>query len=77
MPDRLTPSRLELQLEADIVAAPTVLEADCKRAELAAYQSRLGRFDEVRSTLAALKSFDRHISALVSSRWYLCSERKC
>ena len=54
MPDRLTPSRLELQLEADIVAASTALEADCKRAELAAYQARLGRFDEVRSTLSAL-----------------------
>ena len=39
MPDRLTPSRLELRLDADIVAASTALEADCKRAELAAYQA--------------------------------------
>jgi len=54
MPDRLKPSRIELQLEADIVAASTALEADCKQAELAAYQARLGRFDELRSTLFAL-----------------------
>jgi len=47
MPDRLTPSRLELQLEAVIVAVSTALETDCKRAELEAYQARLGRFDEV------------------------------
>jgi hypothetical protein len=48
MPDRLNPSRLELRLDAEIAAAPTTLEADCKRAELAAYLTRPGRFDEVR-----------------------------
>jgi hypothetical protein len=48
------PSRLELRLVAEIAGAPTALEADCKRAELAAYLTRLGRVDEARATLAAL-----------------------
>lgn len=54
MSDRLKPSRLELRLEAEVEAAPTSLEADCKRAELAGYQARLGRVADAKSTLAAL-----------------------
>ena len=54
MSDRMKTSRLELRLEAGIIAAPSVLEADCKRAELAAYRARLGRFEEVRQTLIGL-----------------------
>ena len=37
MPDNVKPSRMLLRLEAEIAAAPTSLEADCKRAERAAY----------------------------------------
>ena len=55
MSDRLKPSRMELRLEAEIAGAATATEADCKRAELAGYHARLGRFDEARSTLATLR----------------------
>ena len=54
MPDNMTLSRLELRLETEIRAAPSVLEADCKRAELAAYRVRLGRVKEVELTLHEL-----------------------
>lgn len=55
MPDRMKPSRLLLRLEAEIAAAKTPLEADCKRAERAAYLARLGRFDEAKSEVGALQ----------------------
>ena len=54
MPDNVKLSRLELRLEAEISAASSVLEADCKRAELAAYRVRLGRVEEVELTLKEL-----------------------
>ena len=54
MPNNMTLSRLELRLETEIRAAPSVLEADCKRAELAAYRIRLGRVKEVELTLQEL-----------------------
>ena len=47
-------SRLLLRLEAGIGSAKSMLEADCLRAERAAYLARLGRFDEVQAELAAL-----------------------
>jgi tetratricopeptide (TPR) repeat protein len=55
MPDLLKRSRMLLRLEAEISGARTPVEADCKRAERAAYLSRLGRFDEARAELAALR----------------------
>ena len=55
MSDRVGPSRLELRLEGEIAAAATALDADCKRAELAAYRTRLGRIVEVKTTLAELR----------------------
>ena len=50
----MKPSRLLLRLEAGIGSAKSMLEADCLRAERAAYLARLGRFDEVQAELAAL-----------------------
>jgi tetratricopeptide (TPR) repeat protein len=55
MPDHVKPSRLLLRLEAEIAAAKTQLDADCKRAERAAYLARLGRFDEARGEVEALQ----------------------
>ena len=54
MSDRIAPSRLLLRLEAEIVNARSQLDADCKRAERAAYLARLGRFEEVRKEVAEL-----------------------
>lgn len=68
MSDRMTPSRMELRLEAEIAGAATVMAADCKRAELAGYHARLGRFDEARSTLAALhQRYDPQPNVAISS----------
>jgi tetratricopeptide (TPR) repeat protein len=61
MPDHVKPSRLLLRLEAEIAAAKTQLDADCKRAERAAYLARLGRFDETKSDLEELQ--DRYSNA--------------
>ena len=54
MSDNVKPSRLELRLEAEISTATSMLEADCKRAELAAYRVRLGRVEEAELTLKEL-----------------------
>jgi len=69
MPDPVKPSRLELRLQSEIAAAPNDIEADCKRAELAAYRARLGRLDEARAELGGLrcKYFGRELAA--SSAW--------
>ena len=55
MPDNVKPSRLELRLETEISTATSGLEADCKRAELAAYRVRLGRVEEAELTLKELR----------------------
>ena len=55
MPDRVRLSRMELRLGAQISAARSLTEADCRRAELAAYLARLGRFDEARVALDYLR----------------------
>ena len=68
MSDRLKPSRMELRLEAEIAGAATPMEADCKRAELAGYHARLGRFEEARSTLSTLRQrYDQRPNAAISS----------
>ena len=68
MSDRLKPSRMELRLEAEIAGAATPMEADCKRAELAGYHARLGRFDEARSTLSTLRQrYGQRPNAAISS----------
>lgn len=74
MPDSVKPSRLLLRLEAEIAAAPTSIEADCKRAERAAYLARLGRFDEARAELDSIRrKYDLRPSAEMSS-WLNLSE---
>lgn len=68
MSDRVKPSRMLVRLEADIAAARTPVEADCRRAERVAYLARLGRFDEGRSELDALhQRYDRHPRVEVSA----------
>ena len=69
MPDNMTLSRLELRLETEIRAAPSVLEADCKRAELAAYRVRLGRVEEVELTLHELHQRYRANPNVAISAW--------
>ncbi|MBC7735314.1 MAG: hypothetical protein H7306_26060, partial [Bacteriovorax sp.] len=59
---------MELRLEAEIAGAATAIDADCKRAELAGYHARLGRFDEAKSTIAALHHrYDSRPNVAISS----------
>ena len=77
MPDHLTQSRLELRLQEEIARAANPLDADCKRAELAAYHSRLGRTDEARSTLTLLHPrYDRRPHVAISA-WVNLVEGNC
>jgi tetratricopeptide (TPR) repeat protein len=55
MSDRIAPSRLLLRLEAEIAGARSPLDADCKRAERAAYLARLGRIREARMEVEELQ----------------------
>lgn len=68
MSDKLKLSRLELRLEAEISIASSVLEADCKRAELAAYWVRLGRVAEAELTLQDLhQRYKAHPNVAISA----------
>ena len=55
MPDGVKRSKMEKWLGEQIARAPTAQAADCKRAELAAYLARLGRFDESRELIEPLR----------------------
>jgi tetratricopeptide (TPR) repeat protein len=68
MPDRMKPSRLLQRLEAEIAGARSPLEADCKRAERAAYLARVGRVDEARGVAEAIRrTYGGSPSAQISS----------
>ena len=54
MSDRIDPPRLLVRLEAEIAAATSQLEADCKRAERAAYLARLARLEEAQIVVEAV-----------------------
>jgi tetratricopeptide (TPR) repeat protein len=69
MPDQVMPSRLELRLQSEISHAPTEVEADCKRAELAAYRARLGRLDEARGELVELRKRYIELPHVCISAW--------
>ena len=55
MSDRITPPRLLLRLEAEIASARSPLEADCKRAERAAYLARVGGSKEAQTVVRELQ----------------------
>ncbi len=74
MPDRMKPSRMELRLNAQIGAAKSTIEADCKRAELAAYLARLGRFGEARAALDSLREHARRQPRVELSAWIHLAE---
>jgi tetratricopeptide (TPR) repeat protein len=69
MSDHMKPSRLLKRLEAEIAGAPSLLEADCKRAERAAYLARVGRFEEARAEVAALQERSRRSPQIDVSIW--------
>ncbi len=69
MSDHMKPSRLLKRLEAEIAGAPSLLEADCKRAERAAYLARVGRFDEARAEVAALQRAYADLPNVLISSW--------
>jgi len=72
MVDGVKGSRLLVRLEAEIGAARSSVEADSKRAERAAYLSRLGRGTEARSCLDAIRArYELHPNAEISSWLHL------
>ena len=56
MPDRMKRSRMLARLDQEIGVASSSVEADCKRAERAAYRARLGLFIEAKVELDTLRS---------------------
>lgn len=74
MPDPVKLSRMELRLEAEIAAAPHTLEADCKRAELAAYRARLGRLDTARAELGVLRQKYERYPRVEPTAWINLAE---
>ena len=61
MPDGVRSSGLLLRLESEIANAGSAAEAECKRAERAAYLARLGRVDEATRALRELQA--RNVAA--------------
>ena len=74
MPDHMKPSRLLQRLEAEIAGARSQLEADCKRAERAAYLARVGRFEEARAEVGALRERNQRSPQIDVSIWMIFTE---
>lgn len=55
MPDRVKQSRMIMRLDQEIGLASSSVEADCKRAERATYQARLGLSAQAKVELDALR----------------------
>lgn len=62
-------SRMERRLSIEIARARSSLEADCKRAELAAYRARLGYFQQASDALAVLRQKNQHTREVLLSAW--------
>ena len=74
MVDGVKGSKLLVRLESEIVAARSSVEADCKRAERAAYLSRLGRVAEAGRELNAIRvKYESCPNAQISSWLHLLS----
>ena len=71
---RVNASRMELRLNAQISVAKSIIEANCRRAELAAYLCRLGRFDEARVALDSLREQARRQPHAELSTWIHLAE---
>ena len=69
MSDRIAPPRLLLRLEAEIASARSQLDADCKRAERAAYLARLTRLKEARTAVRELQERYRGSPNIELSIW--------
>jgi tetratricopeptide (TPR) repeat protein len=65
---------MEKSLQAQIDAAPTALIADCKRAELAAYRARIGRFGEASRSILSLRQSNLDYPRLELSIWINLAE---
>lgn len=74
MSDRIAPPRLLLRLEAEIASARSQLDADCKRAERAAYLARLTRLNEARGEVAELKERNSRSPKIELSIWVNLAE---
>jgi tetratricopeptide (TPR) repeat protein len=74
MDNKIRQPRMLLSLQAEIANAPSALIADCKRAECAAYLSRLGRFDEARIAIDDLRGRYDHYPHIEVSIWINLAE---
>jgi hypothetical protein len=62
-------SKLLSRLDVEIAANQNIPEADCKRAQRAAYLVRIGRFDEARQDLTALQARNSKKPNMTISIW--------
>ncbi|MEP7100922.1 MAG: hypothetical protein ABI781_10455, partial [Burkholderiales bacterium] len=69
MSDRVKPSRMLVRLDAEMAAARSPLEADCKRVELASYLARLGQIGQARSELEEMRRKYALSPNVVMSAW--------
>ena len=69
MPDRMKRSRMLIRLDEEIATAKSQVEADCKRAERAAYQARLGLCTQAKDELEALRELYRSRPRVEVSAW--------
>jgi hypothetical protein len=74
MPKELKRSPMEMSLQSQIDIAPTALIADCKRAELAAYHARTGRFNEASKSILSLRQSNSNFPRLELSVWINLAE---
>ncbi len=65
---------MELRLKTEIAAAQSRVESECKRAELAAYRARLGRLNEAREAIAAIRQRNEPIPHIRLSVWIHLAE---
>ena len=69
MSDRMKQSRMLTRFDQEIVASKTQVEADCKRAERAAYQARLGFCKQANEELETLRDFYKSRPRVEVSAW--------
>jgi hypothetical protein len=74
MLDTIKKSRKEADLLGQICRLKNIVESDCKRAELAIYQSRLGNSKEALITISDIRENNFQYPSVVRSVWINLSE---
>jgi hypothetical protein len=74
MSERMNCSPMEVNLQSEIDSATSMLFADCKRAELAVYRARLGKFEDASALILLLRQRNRTNPRLQLSIWINLAE---